>query len=359
MTERERFFETMRFGNPDRPPYRELVCWPETYNRWYAEGYPKRADFRTYFGLDRYENVGVDEDIHPVFREIPIEEDDNYIIKIDWRGVKVKLAKGSRSIPYFYGFPVKDRESFQLFKTRLDATSPTRFPHGWDIRVRELENRTYPVYMGSGRTIGFFGPIREWVGPEALLIGFYDDPAWIHEMMDFYADFMIELTSRVFEKIIPDCIHFFEDMAYRGGSLISPDFFRKFMMEPYRKVINHFRRHKVPFLIVDSDGKVDELIPLFIELGINAMYPFEVQAGMDVLEVRRAYGNDIVIWGGIDKRALARTKKDIEEEVYRTIPPMLETGGYFPMLDHETPPDVPFDNFCYYRDIVRTICEGR
>ncbi|MCE5250199.1 hypothetical protein LLG96_08260 [bacterium] len=358
MTEKERFHETMRFGNPDRPPYRELVCWPETYDRWYTEGYPKRADFHTYFGLDRYENLGVDEEIHPVFREQIIEENDSYVIKIDWRGVKVKLAKGSRSIPYFYGFPVKDRESFRLFKTRLDPKTPSRFPHAWDIRVKNLAERTYPVYMGSGRTIGFFGPIREWVGPEALLMGFYDDPAWIHEMMDYYADFIIELTTPVLEQVTPDCIHFFEDMAYRGGSLISPEFFRKFMMPPYRRVIEHFRKHNVPFLVADSDGKVDELIPLFIELGIDAMYPFEVQAGMNVLDVRKTYGRNFVIWGGIDKRALAVSKKAIEEEVYRIVPPMLETGGYIPTLDHETPPDVPFENFCYYRDIMRKICEG-
>lgn len=357
MTERERFHETMRFGTPDRPPYRELHCWPETYDRWHTEGYPKRADFNRYFGFDHYEDVGIDDEINPVFREVVIEETDTYIIKTDWRGVKVKLSKSSRSIPYFYGFPVKDRESFRQFRKHLDPNTPSRLPHAWDIRVKELENRDFPVYLGTGRTIGFFGPVREWVGPEAILVGFYDDPKWIHEMMDWYADFIIKLTQPVLEKVTPDCIHFFEDMAYRGGSLISPEFFRTFMMKPYRRVIGHFRAHNVPFLVVDTDGKVDELIPLFIEMGLDGMYPFEAQAGMDILEVRKKYGKDFVIWGGLDKRTLAHSKKDIEEEVCRKLPPMLESGGYIPMLDHETPPDVSFENFCYYRELVRKICE--
>ena len=157
-------------------------------------------------------------------------------------------------------------------------------------------------------------------------MGFYDDPYWIHEMMDYYADFIITLSTPMLKEVTPDCVHFFEDMAYRNGSLISPEFFRSFMMEPYRRVIDHFRKYNVPFLIVDCDGKVDELIPLFIELGINGMYPFESQAGMDILEVRKTYGKHFVIWGGIDKRALARTKKDIEKELYRKLPPMLEIG---------------------------------
>ncbi|MBN1293066.1 MAG: hypothetical protein JXB48_14595 [Candidatus Latescibacteria bacterium] len=357
MTAKERFFATMRFGNPDRPPYRELECWPETYVRWHTEGYPKRTDYRIYFGFDRYEPVGIDDEINPVFSEKVIEENDTEIIKTDWRGVKLKLSKGSRSIPYFYGFPVKDSKSFREFTKRLNPTSQSRLPNAWDIRVQELKSRDYPVYLGTGRTIGFFGPVREWVGPEAILVGFYDDPSWIHEMMDWYADFIIELTKPVLEKITPDCVHFFEDMAYRGGSLISPDFFRTFMMGPYRRVISHFRSFNVPFLVVDSDGKVDELIPLFIELGIDGMYPFEVQAGMDILDVRKKYGTDYVILGGIDKRVLAKSQKEIKHEVYRKIPPMLESGGYVPMLDHETPPDVPFENFCFYRNLVREICE--
>ncbi|MCD6307439.1 MAG: hypothetical protein J7M24_00430 [Candidatus Latescibacteria bacterium] len=358
MTERERFHATMTFGNPDRPPYRELHAWPETYDRWYAEGYPKHADYRVYFGFDRYEDVGVESDIHPVFPEEIIEETDDYIIKRDWRGVQLKLSKHSRSIPYFYGFPVRDRESYRAFRKRLDPTTVSRFPAAWDIRVRELERRDYAVYLGIARTVGFFGPIREWVGPEPLLVAFYDDPAWVHEMMDDYADFIIRLTAPILENVTPDCIHFFEDMCYRGGSLISPAHFREFMMAPYRRVLDHFRACGVPFFVVDTDGNVDELIPLFIELGVHGMYPFEVQAGMDVRAVRKKYGKDFVLWGGLDKRVLEGTKKDIEAEVMAKVPALIESGGYFPMLDHEPQPGIPFGNFCYYRELVRKVCEG-
>jgi len=357
MTEQERFHETMKFGNPDRPPYRELPCWPETYQRWHPEGYPKHVDYKVYFGFDRYEPVGIETDIHPVFEEEIIEETDEHIIKTDWRGVKVKLARGSRSIPYFYSFPVTDRTSFREFKKCLDPSTVTRYPLGWKTYVNELKKRDYAIYMGTARTIGFFGPIREWVGPETLLMAFYDDPVWVHEMMDFYADFIIQVTTPLLKEVTPDCIHFFEDMAYRGGPLISPDFFQKFMMEPYRRVLDHFRKYEVPFFVVDSDGNVDKLIPLFIELGLHGMYPFEVQAGMDIREVRKKYGKNFVIWGGIDKRKLTGSKKDIEEEVYAKLPLMLESGGYIPMLDHEAPPDISFDNFCYYLRLIRDICE--
>ncbi len=358
MTERERFHAVMNFAEFDRPPYRELYAWPETYERWHAEGYPRHADYRVYFGFDRYEDVGVESDIHPAFTEEIIEETEDHIIKRDWRGVHLKLSRHSRSIPYFYSFPVRDRDSYRRFKAKLNPSTVSRFPLAWDIRVEELNKRDFPVYFGMARTIGFFGPVREWVGPEALLMGFYDDSAWVHEMMDDYADYIIKLTTPMLEKVTPDCIHFFEDMCYRGGSLISPAHFREFMMHPYRRVLDHFRSHGVPFFVVDTDGAVDELIPLFIELGIHGMYPFEVQAGMNVRTVRKKYSRDFVLWGGLDKRVIERKKKDIEAEVMGKVPELLESGGYIPMLDHEPHPGIPFDNFCYYRKLLRKVCEG-
>ena len=357
MTDRERFHEMMSFGDPDRPPYHEMGAWPEAYDRWYEEGYPKRADYHTYFGFDGFEQLGVETDILPVFKEEIIEETDNHIIKIDWRGVKVKLVKGSRCIPYFYGFPVHDRESFRNFKKRLDPTSPSRYPILWDKHLEKLKNRDYPVFIGTGRTFGFFGPIREWMGVEKLCMTFYDDPGWVHEMMDFYADFIIELTKPFLEQVTPDWIQFFEDMAYRGGSMISPKLFREFMIKPYQRVLDHFRKYNVPFFMIDCDGQVNELVPLFIELGIHGMYPFEVQAGMDILKVRSEYGKNLVIWGGLDKRKLFYSKKEIDEELEAKLPKMLELGGYVPMMDHDPPPDISFENMCYFRKRIRDICE--
>ena len=153
MTEKERFHETMRFGAPDRPPYHELDCWPETYVRWHTEGYPKHTGFREYFGFDRYSHVGIETDIHPVFEEAVVEETDTHVIKTDWRGVRLKLAKQSRSIPYFYKFPVTGRESFRTFaRERLDPLAASRYPAAWDIRARELADRDHPVFLGNART---------------------------------------------------------------------------------------------------------------------------------------------------------------------------------------------------------------
>ena len=104
---------------------------------------------------------------------------------------------------------------------------------------------------------------------------------------------------------------------------------------------------RIDVVFVDTDGHVDELIPLFLEAGVRGIYPMEVNAGMDVARLRREYGRDLLMTGGIDKRALAAGPEAIETELVRCIPVAIE-GGYIPTVDHSLPPDISYANFQYY-----------
>lgn len=87
---------------------------------------------------------------------------------------------------------------------------------------------------------------------------------------------------------------------------------------------------------------------------MTGLFPMEVAAGMDVVEVRKKYPT-LQIIGGIDKRALAKGKRTINEELEAKIPFMLKKGGYIPHVDHSIPPDVPLENFVYYRNRLEEI----
>ena len=140
-----------------------------------------------------------------------------------------------------------------------------------------------------------------------------------------------------------------EDMCYRNGPLISPSMFREFMLPRYCRITGLAQSRGVDLSFVDSDGDVEELIPLWLESGISGVYPMEVAAGMDVVRLRREYGKDLLMTGGIDKRVLARDRKAIDEELEAKIP-LAEQGGYIPHIDHAIPHDVPYRNFAYYWD---------
>ena len=91
-----------------------------------------------------------------------------------------------------------------------------------------------------------------------------------------------------------------------------------------------------------------------MEHGINAFLPFEVQAGNDILAYRRQYPT-LGIIGGLDKRALAGSKDDIDREIAKA-GQMLEQGRYIPGFDHLIPPDVPWENYRYAAERMKEVC---
>jgi len=149
-------------------------------------------------------------------------------------------------------------------------------------------------------------------------------------------------------------------MAMKTGPLISPQLFRDFMLEPMKRVTKVLNEYGIDIIMVDSDGNVDELIPLWLEANVNMVYPMEVAAGCDMLAYRERFGKELLMFGGIDKRVMrdGYTKADVEREVMSKVPQLIEQGGYSPMVDHAVPPDVPLELFKHYIDLVNEICGG-
>jgi uroporphyrinogen decarboxylase len=190
---------------------------------------------------------------------------------------------------------------------------------------------------------------------EKLCTLFYDDPAFVEEMMDADADFIIAMMDRILDEGPIDAFAFWEDMAYKTGPLLTPRLARKYMLPRYRRVTEFLRGRGVEWIGLDSDGRIDSLIPIWLDAGLNCLYPFEVQAGMDVLAVRRQYGPHLRMWGGVDKRAVAHGPEAIEAELAR-VRPLIEEGGYIPMLDHSCPPDISWSNYRYYMRRLDEVC---
>jgi uroporphyrinogen decarboxylase len=262
-------------------------------------------------------------------------------------GIVSKQRQDGASRPYYIEWPVRDRDSWERLKAeRFRPDLAARLPADWPWLVEEYRHRTYPLAIASGYC-GFFGSLRALLGEERLLYAYYDEHDLLHDILDYLCDFWIDLYTRALEQVQADSAEFWEDMAYRNGPLISPALFRQFMLPRYQRLIGALRQSGVTNFCVDTDGDCRQLIPLFLEAGMTAMLPFEVQAGMDIVEVRRHYPH-LQIYGGLDKRALAQDAAAIDRELEKTAT-LLRQGGYIPMADHLIPPDVPWANFVYYR----------
>ena len=206
-----------------------------------------------------------------------------------------------------------------------------------------------PVLIFQGfRSPSLFGFVRELMGAEGALTAFYDQPAMVHDMMEHMTELIISILRKVMADAPLTMFFLYCDICYRNGSLVSPAIIREFMLPRYRRITDVARSGGVDILILDSDGEVAELIPLWLEAGFNGIYPLEqCSEEMNPLKIRKKYGRDLVLTGGIDKRVLATTREAIDEELAIRMP-LVKHGGYIPFLDHHIPYNVPYDNFAYY-----------
>jgi uroporphyrinogen decarboxylase len=359
MNDRERFLETMRFGHPDRIPYWDHGTLPGTLERWRKEGLPEDATIVDYFGLDRREIIAVDFAMCPRFTVETLEEQGAFRIFRDMYGnIQRGWKDGRAGMPEFIEHPIKTHQDFLELKRRYDPATPERYPQPWAPYVTQCRTRDHTLYLQAFRHVGFFGPLRNWMGLEPMLYAFCDNPTWIHEMIEFIADYIIGIVERIGSEIQLDYVTFFEDIGYKHSTLISPAFFREFMMGPYRRVTDTFRKYGTEFFFADSDGDNDPLVPLWMEAGVNGFSPMEIQSeGMGPAELRAKYP-DLLLYGGVDKRVLARDKQAVYDEVLRKIP-VMDSGAYIPIMDHQIPPDARFDNYVYYWEVLKAVAEGR
>lgn len=347
MNDRERFLATMRYQSVDRAPFWDMGTWPETDERWDKE---RPAATLTPVPTDKRQWITDWFFPNPPFEHRVLEEDDRTVTYVNHEGIILRERKDcpDSSMPQFLKFPVETREEFRTFwKARMNSDLSKRIGDDWIAQLAEFKRRDYPLIVIADRWGGFFGPLRNMLGVENLCTTFYDDPAFIEEMMDANADFIIEVMDRVLDHTDVDTFGFWEDMAYNTAPLISPAMVKKFMQPRYRRVCDFLYSRGVEFISLDSDGNMYSLIPIWMDAGINVLYPFEVQSGMDVNQVRREFGRDLRLWFGVDKRTAAWGKAEIDAEM-RRIAPLVRDGGYIPGPDHAFPPDVSYDNYAYF-----------
>jgi uroporphyrinogen decarboxylase len=148
-----------------------------------------------------------------------------------------------------------------------------------------------------------------------------------------------------------------EDMAYKNGPLMSPRHIKEFMVPNYKVQTDLLKKHGIDLVFLDSDGDVRLIIPLWLEAGINGVFPLEVMAGNDAVELRKKYPGELRMVGNIDKFALINGQEAIDKELKYKLPFLLKEGGFIPTVDHGIPPEVPFEHYRYYMKRLKEYLE--
>jgi uroporphyrinogen decarboxylase len=366
MNERKRHLEALLFGSPDRIPLTPGGGRKSTRETWRKQGLPETVKdgdiveyaYRQAGGKMDWPKGGkgflVNERMIPQFEEKVVERRKDSQVVQDWKGNICEIGN-EFTVDYLRNAtdfvtrrwikcPVETRADWEDMKKRYNPDDLLRYSENPAFLGKELQNREN--YVG----LNFSGPfwqLREWLGFENLCMMFYDDPDFLREMILFWQEYVSALLNNALKHFTPDEVHLSEDMAYKSFSMLSPDMAREYLLPVWKRWGEIIRGAGVPVYAMDSDGFIGELIPLWIEAGINACDPIEVAAGNDIVDFRKRFGKNMAYRGGVDKRAMAKGGRVIEEEI-RRIEPVIRDGGFIPGCDHGVPSDVSWDNYVYY-----------
>jgi len=383
LNSREKFNSVMAFESNSVTMKTEFGFWAGTLKKWLNEGLPKTADTPyinaldgkivrasedipesgeltdknviNYFNLDSY-LVKFPFDLSPMLPTKIIEENEKYKIYIDSYGLKKKEGKVTAGIPMTLDYPIKNKKDFYDYITLYDDDYKKRLPKNWDSLKKELKSRDFPIRLGGG-PYGFSFFPRHLMGDVFYMISMYDDPDLIKEFNEFFLNFVMNYWSLILKDIDVDCILILEDIAYRSGSFISKDMFKEFMAPYYIKFIDFLKQYNIKNVFVDCDGLINELIPLWIEVGVTGIFPIE--AVNDIEKIREKYPK-LQLMGGFDKRLLFLdgSKEAIDAELEK-VQRLLKKGGYVPHIDHAVSEDVTWENFKYYRIKLNEIIDNK
>ena len=367
MEMRQRYIQTLLFGQIDRVPLDPGYGRESTRAAWHAQGLPEQFNdgrqiaeyaYRLNGGALDWPLVGEDFPVNtrmiPEFTEEVLSRGERTQIVRDWKGNICEISN-EFSVEYLRNAidfvtrrwvkcPVETRADWEDMQQRYQAEDPARYPADAMERGKRLKDRTWPVVLNVN---GPFWQLREWLGFENLCILFKDDPAFIKEMVVFWDQFVCKVLENTLRYTTLDEVHLSEDMAYKSFAMISPAMTREFLLPAYQHWGEIIRSAGVPIYGMDSDGYIGQLIPIWIDAGINMCDPIEVAAGNDIVAFRAAFGHRMSFRGGVDKRAMAHGGAEIESEIER-LKPVIADGGYIPSCDHGVPSDVSWDHFVRY-----------
>ena len=375
MNHRERVKAILHYEKYDRMPVVAFGYWTETLEKWANEGHiPHQlaSDYTKYgdnsaadhavmdmLGFDFNWNscVGGANWMRPAFESkvIRVEENGAQIIS-NSDGLLTRVMPGVVSIPSEIGTQLTGREAWEELYKHKFVYSDDRVNMDAMAKLKERDaGRDIPLGLHCG---SLYGNIRNMLGVEELSYLAVDDEDLYAEIIDTVGTLAYKVAERMLKTGIEfDYAHFWEDICFKTGPLVHPDVFRELVGPHYKKITSLVNSHGIDIVSVDCDGKIDFLLPVWLENGVNTMFPIEVGTwDACIAPWREQYGRGLRGVGGMNKTVFARDKAAVDAEIER-LKPLIDLGGYIPCPDHRIAPDAKFELVAYYCEQFRkTFC---
>ncbi len=322
MNSRERFLATMQYGQPDRVPYFEEGIRREVLRAWTKQGLPSESEFIRMFPCDKREEIQLELD--PIPRR--------------WPASKSEL---------------------EAFKNSLDPESPGRWPGDWSEKIKGWQKRDSVLMLRVHRGFFLSMGVYDWDRFAEVARLTVKNPEFVRQSMKIQGEFAAQIAERVLGEVEIDAAVFTEPIGGNDRPLISPGMYEDFVLSNYKNLLTVLKRHRVGTIIFRTFANSRLLIPSILKWGFNCLWACEVNVdSMDYRDLRREYGRDLRLIGGIDLDVVHRDQDSIRREIEKKVPPLLADGGYIPLADGRVREDVPFENYVYYRRILEKVTGG-
>ena len=383
MTNRERAMSVLRYELYDRLPVVHFGYWNETLLKWAREGHITEEEARNWgdgnaaddavsarlgFDFNRYNCFHPHAGLRPAIESKVIKEfpDGSRHIQTGDGSIVLQMPDAG-SIPAEIDHMLKDRKSWEeIYKPRLEFvpervfeaavrtdTGNVPFGNGGLEYIRKNQwDRPFGLFCGS-----LYGVIRNWLGLVGASYLQVDDEPLFDEIIDTVGELCFEVTRTVLEAGATtfDFAHFWEDICFKSGPLINPEVFRAKVGPHYRRIAELVGAAGIDIVSLDCDGKIDDLVPVWVENGVNTMFPIEVGTWeANIAPWREKLGQAIRGVGGMDKKVFAFDFAAVDVEVER-LKPLVDLGGFIPCVDHRIAPDAEWDNVRYYCDRMHNV----
>ena len=322
--------------------------WGDTQKKWTNEGHLiENESLGDHFGFDiavssPFKMVA---DIH--FEPVTVEETEETILQRDGNGALLRRHKLHETTPEHVDFMAKDRTTWEEKIKPLLKPSKERIDIEDYIKIKEEAAQKKRFFCWSG--VNVFELMHPVCGHEYMLMGMALDPDWIRDMVNTYSNLIISLMEILFAEVgKPDGIWFYEDMGFKQRPFMSPVMYREIIQAGHRKTFDFAHAYSLP-VIVHSCGYVEPLISGLIEAGMDCLQVIEVKAGMDLLKIKKEYGEKIALCGGMDARNLvANNREAIRKELKEKIPVVMEGSGYILHSDHSIPAQCRYETYSFF-----------
>jgi uroporphyrinogen decarboxylase len=196
------------------------------------------------------------------------------------------------------------------------------------------------------------------MGYEYFLYQIYDNPFLIERLMDIILEHQVKVVETVCQKYGEQCLFFLfnDDIAHNSGLAVRPEQFGQFFIERMRTLISPTKKLNKK-VVMHTDGKMDAVIPLLLEVGIDGVHPCEPESN-DIFSLKEKWYGKMILFGNISTVALAYGRKeDIDEEVRWRLKKLGPEGGYVFGSSTSIMEGIPPENFLTMIQTVQQ--EGR